>query len=349
MSTEEPKEVPAPSLSAIVLRMATAYQMSQALYAATKLEIPDLLGASPRTSGELAEATGADRRALHRLLRSLVAFDVLEEREDGKFALGRLGSALRTDAPDSVRPLVLMFGSRNFWQTWGALLDCVKTGRTGISLLFGVESSLDYYAQNPDVAALFNDGMTAISARTVPAVVRAYDFSGLGKLVDVGGGHGKLLAGILNANPSLQGILFDLPKVVEGAAPLLKHAGVLERCEIVGGDMFDGVPPGGDAYVLSRVIHDWDDDAAAAVLRNCRQAVETGARLFLVERVLPDRIEASPFVQAQMLSDLNMLVRTGGRERTESEYRTLLAGSGFRLDRILATDAAVSIVEAIAL
>jgi SAM-dependent methyltransferase len=194
---------------------------------------------------------------------------------------------------------------------------------------------------------VFNAGMTVLSATTAAAVVAAYDFSGLSRVVDVGGGQGRLIAAILRAYPGLRGTLLDLPSVVEGAPALLAEAGVADRCEVVGGDMFEAVPGAGDLYVLSRVVHDWEDARAAAVLRNCRRAMHGRARLILVERVLPDRIEPAPAAQPLVLSDLNMMVRTGGRERTAGDFAALLAGAGLRLARVVPTGGPVSAVEAV--
>ena len=189
--------------------------------------------------------------------------------------------------------------------------------------------------------------MMALSATVAEAVVVAQDFSGFSRAVDVGGGQGRLIAAVQRANPGLRGVLFDRPQVVAGAGRLLDGVGVAERCEVVGGDMFEVVPGGGDAYILSRVIHDWDDARATAILVNCRRAMaDREAKLLLVERVLPDRIEPAPATQAKALSDLNMLVRTGGRERTEAEYRGLLQAAGLRLARVLPTGTQVSLIEA---
>ncbi len=188
--------------------------------------------------------------------------------------------------------------------------------------------------------------MTVLSANTAAAVAAACDFAGVGRVVDVGGGQGRLIAALLRANPGLRGILFDLPSVVEAAPQLLAESDVADRCEVVGGDMFEAVPPDGDLYVLSRVINDWEDARATAILGNCRRAMGGRARLVLVERVLPDRVEPTSGVQPHLLSDLNMMVRTGGRERTEGDFGALLAAAGFRLERVVPMTAPVSLVEA---
>jgi SAM-dependent methyltransferase len=338
---------PADSPSVAVLGLSTAYQASRALYVAAKLGLPDLLTGGARPVDDLAAAAGADAPSLRRLLRALAAFGVFAEGDDGRFALGPLGGCLRGDAPDSVRALVLMFGDDDFWRTWGALEHCVRTGESAARHLFGTADAFARYAAEPELGAVFNAGMTILSATTASAVVTAYDFSGLSRVVDVGGGQGRLIAAILGANSALRGTLLDLPSVVEGAPVLLAEAGVADRCEVVGGDMFAAVPGDGDLYILSRVVHDWEDTRAIAVLRNCRRAMHPQARLVLVERVLPDRIKTTPEAQRVVLSDLNMMVRTGGHERTGSDFAALLARAGLQLVRVHPTAGPVSVVEAV--
>jgi orsellinic acid C2-O-methyltransferase len=335
-----------PSLAVEVLRLATAYQASRALYVATRLGIPDLLADGPQSAEDLAAGTRAHAPSLRRLMRALAAFGVLVEHADCRFSLGPLGGCLSGDAPGSVRDAVLMYGDEDFWRTWGDLEHCVRTGESAARHLFGSDDAFARYAADPRLGAVFNAGMTALTVTSVAAVAAACDLSGVGRVVDVGGGRGRLIAALLQANPALRGTLFDLPSVVEGAPQVLAEAGVVARCEVVGGDMFETVPATGDLYVLSRVIHDWEDARAIAVLATCRRAMAESARLLLVERVLPDRIEATPAVRPQVLSDLNMMVRTGGRERTRGEFATLLAAAGFRLERVVPTAAPVSLVEA---
>jgi hypothetical protein len=335
-----------PPPAAEVLRLATAYQASRALYVATKLGVPDLLADRPKSAEDLAAATGAHAPSLRRLMRALAAFGVLAEGEDGRFALGAVGGCLRGDAPGSVRDLILMYGDEDFWRSWGDLEHCVRSGETAAKHLFGAADAFARYAADPRLSAVFNAGMTVLSATTAAAVAAACDLSAVGRIVDVGGGQGRLIAALLRANPELRGTLFDLPSVVEGAPRLLAEGDVADRCEVVGGDMFEAVPTGGDLYVLSRVIHDWEDTRATAILVNCRRAMASSARLLLVERVLPERVEPTPAVQPQVLSDLNMMVRTGGRERTAGEFGVLLAPAGLRLERVVPTGSPVSLIEA---
>jgi hypothetical protein len=340
----------APQLAAAeALRLATAYQASRALHVALRMSIPDLLADGPRSLEDLARNTGSHALSLRRLLRALAAYGVFSEAADDHFALGPLGAVLRSDGPGSVRGLALMWGDEDYWLTWAELEHCVGTGRTAAEHLFGAEDAFRRYAADARFGAVFNAGMTVLSDTTAAAVVAAYDCSGAGLVVDVGGGQGRLIAAILRANPGLRGVLLDLPSVVAGAPRLLAEAGVAEHCEVVGGDMFAGVPEGGGLYILSRVIDSFDDARAVAVLTNCRRAMGERGRLLLVEPVLPDRVEglATPTIQADMLMDLNMLVRTGGRERTQAEYRAFLAAADLRLARIIATEGSVSLVEAV--
>jgi hypothetical protein len=216
-----------------------------------------------------------------------------------------------------------------------------------VSHLFGAANTFDYYARNPEAAATVSAGMTVLARRSAAAVAAAYDFPETGTLVDIGGGRGQFLATLLKAHPGLQGILFDLPHLAEAAARLLEDAGLVSRCRVVVGDFFQAVPTGGDLYLLSRVIHDWDDERATAILANCGRAMPEGARLLLAERVLPPLADGSAVSQDLFLSDLNMLVRTGGRERTAGEYAQLLTASGLRLTRVIPTSSPIGLVEAV--
>jgi O-methyltransferase domain/Dimerisation domain len=335
------------SAAQTIFQLATSYRLSQAIYVFTRLGIPDLLAAGAKTCEQLAQATGAHAPSLHRLLRAPTAWEILTEPAPGSFALAPLGVCLRSDAPDSARSIVLMFGSENFWITWGDLLHCVRTGETAFAHLFGVPGTFDYLADHPDDAALFNAAMTNNSTLTAARIVSSYDFSSARLLVDVGGGRGALIAAILKAYPSLRGTLFDLPAVVATARPELERAGVADRCEVVGGDVFSSVPNDGDIYLLARVIHDWDDEKSIAIFRNCRAAMAPASKLLLVERAIPEKIEPGALVQSQVLGDLNMLVRNGGRERTETEYRALLARADLQLMRTIPTGAEYSLIEAL--
>jgi hypothetical protein len=337
------------SPAADLMRLATAYQASAALHAAVRLGIADALDPGPRSVAGIADAIGGNvhAAALRRLLRALVALGVVEEAPRGTFALSAAGRTLATGTPGSLRDLVLFFGHADMWRSWIELERCIRTGQTAGMLLFGSEDPFARYATDPDFGPVFNRGMTANSVASALAITRAYDFSAFRQVVDIGGGQGRLLAAILAASPSTRGILYDLPSVVAGAGPVLSAAGVTDRCEVVSGDMFSHVPDGGDLYVLMRVLHDWDDACAVEVLQRCRQAAQRpGVRLLVAERVLRERMTCDPRARSDALADLNMLVRTGGRERTEDEFRALLKVAGWKLQRVIVTSGPVSLIEA---
>ena len=330
----------------IALRqLATAYQISQAVSVAARLRLAELLASGPKAADELATATGTHAPSLFRLLRALTAFGVFDEVAPGRFALTSIGECLRADAPHSLRDAVVMWGSENFWQTTADLLHSIQTGETAVQHLFGVATPFEYYQSRPELGAMMN-AVWAASAQDLPSeVVAAYDFPASATVVDVGGNRGQILAPVLQAYPSLRGVLFDLPNVIAVAAAFLNEAGVLDRCTLVGGDLFVEVPSGGDIYILSRVIHDWDDAKASAILRTCRRAMSLRTTLLLVERALPATLDHSANVQVSVQGDLNMLLRTGGRERTDAEYEALLAAAGFALERIIPTPSGYSVIQ----
>jgi len=322
----------------------TGYRAMQALYVAARLGIADLLKDGARGSEELARATGADARALHRLLRALASLGVFGEDADGRFTPSELGALLRSDVPGSLRAAAIFFGDERNWHAWGKLERSVMSGEP-VRGPRGTQVFLEESARDPEGAALFNAAMTSLTSAFDAAVTAAYDFSRLGTLVDVGGGQGALISSILAANPALRGILFDIPPVIESARGRIGEAGLAGRCELVAGDFFASVPAGGDAYVLKWVIHDWDDEHSVAILGSCRRAMARDGRLLLVERVVPERIDQSADTQGMLLGDLNMLLVTGGRERTAAEYQALLARADFALARIVPTGTQLSIVE----
>jgi len=322
----------------------TGYRAMQALYVAARLGIADLLKDGARGSEELARATGADARALHRLLRALASLGVFAEDADGRFAPSELGALLRSDVPGSLRAAAIFFGDERNWHAWGKLERSVMSGEP-VRGPRGTQVFLEESARDPEGAALFNAAMTSLTSAFDAAVTAAYDFSRLGTLVDVGGGQGALISSILAANPALRGILFDIPPVIESARGRIGEAGLAGRCELVAGDFFASVPAGGDAYVLKWVIHDWDDERSVAILRNCHRAMARDGRLLLVERVVPERIDQSADTQGIVLGDLNMLLWTGGRERTAAEYGALLASAGFTPAGIVPTATQLSVIE----
>lgn len=326
--------------------MITGYWISQSIYVAAKLGIADLLKDGPKSCDELANAVRAHPDALCRMLRALASMGIFAENQNGHFELTPLAVPLQTGVPGSLRAWAVMMGEEWVWRPWGELLYSVRTGETAFHHVFAMEH-FDYLSRNPEAAVIFNEGMTASPMQPASAVVAAYDFSRFRTIVDVGGGQGFQLAAILEANPHTSGVLFDLPHVIEGARSLLEAEGVAARCELVGGDFFQSVPAGGDAYILKTVIHDWDDDHSITILKNCYRAMANSGRLLLVERVMPARMEQSASFQLVARGDLQMLVMAGGRDRTEAEFRALLDAAGFMLTNIVPTQSAVSIIEGV--
>lgn len=321
-------------------QLATGHWVSKAIYVAARLGVADHLAGGPKTAEELA-ATGAHAPTLRRLMRALAGIGVFAEAEGGRFADGPYTEYLRT-GPGTMRGMLLHLGETASWLAWDGLLGSVRTGEQAFKSAHGVEV-FPYYAAHPESAEPFNAAMVELSNVVAAAVTEAYDFSRFEKIVDVGGGHGGLLTAILKANPSARGVVFDQPDVVRGARERIATENLAGRAEAVGGEFFEAVPEGGDAYVLKWIIHDWDERRALTILRNLRRAVRPGGRVLLVEQVVPE--EAGPSLAKFM--DLQMLVMTGGRERTAGEYRELLAAAGFELTRVVETKSLVSIVEAV--
>lgn len=340
-STQIAQQQPAaPPADVALIQMVAGYWVSQAIYVAAQLNLADLLKDGPKTADELAAATDTHPDSLYRLLRALSSVGVFAEEEGRRFRPTPLSAPLQT-GPGSARALTIHLGERASWHAWGNVMHSIRTGETAFAHTHGMEV-FPYYAEHPESSEPFNQAMTEYSAVVAEAVGRAYDFSSFGRVVDIGGGHGRLLASVLRSNPAARGVVFDLPAVVEGARSALAAEGLDSRCEVAGGDFFEAVPEGGDAYILKSIIHDWDDERSVRILRNIRRAMKEGGRLLLVETVIEDA-GGPPFSK---LSDLHMMVMTGGRERTRAEFAELFRRSGFRLTRVVPTDTLVSIVEA---
>lgn len=313
-----------------------------ALSVAAKIRLADHLVDRPKSVEELARLTGTHAPTLHRLLRALASLGVFAEDAPGCFRNTPMSEILRSDLPGSMRAVADFFGSDWGWRATGGLLESVKTGKTAFDSIFG-EPCFDYLAKHPDESEIFNEAMTGFSTRIAGVVVEAYDFSRFGTIIDVGGGHGALLTKILKACPESRGIVFDLPHVVAGATHAIQAAGLSERCWIEGGSFFEAVPENGDVYVMKHIIHDWPDDKATTILRNCHRRMGPKGTLVLVEGVI------SPGNAEDMgkLMDLEMLALASGKERTEAEFVDLLRGAGFRLTRVVRTPSPVCVIEAV--
>src|SRR5260370_23695534 len=308
----------------------------QAILVSAKLALANLVAGGPKSIRELAEATHSHGPSMARFLRALTSLGIFVEDTTGRFRQTALSDTLRSDHPESIRPFVLMLGAHFVWKPSGALEETVRTGQPSFERVYGAPF-FEYMAGHSDDAAVFNAAMSS-SPDYLAAIVGAYDFARLERIVDVGGGHGLLLAGIISANPRLRGVLYDLPSVVVGASALRQEP-ISQRCEIIGGDLFKEVPAGADVYMLKGIIHDWNDEAALKILKNCRRAIHADGTLLLVETVLTRSTDP-----ATTLMDMLMMVLTSGRQRTESEFRSLLKEAGFSMVQVIRA-AGVAMIE----
>jgi hypothetical protein len=327
----------------LLFRLTMGAWVTQAVSVAANLGIADALGSGPRPVDEIAETVGVDAQSLYRLMRALSDEQVFSELDGRRFALTPVSELLLTDAPGSLRSWAIMVGRPYLRDAWTDLEESIRTGETAFDRVHG-QQAFDYFRANPEDGEVLNRAMTAISGRFVAEVVGSYDFSAIRKIVDVGGGQGALLAAILAANPHVHGVLYDLPHVIAAGGAPLKEAGVDDRCERIGGDFFESVPTGGDAYLLSNIIHDWDDDLSVRILANCRAALNDHGRVLLGEVVLPNTTEPHP---AKWI-DLQMLIMGSGRQRTEEEYRRLFQQAGLQLTKVVRSHAMFNLVEATA-
>ena len=324
-----------------MIQYITGFWMSRALWVAAKLGIADLLQSGPKTVDELAQATDTHAASLYRILRALTSAGIFKKESDGRFALTPLSETLITNAPGSVRWFIISELGQEHYPAWGNLMQSVKTGEIAFDSYFGADI-WKYFSQHPEDAAVFNDSMSGMTAAANEAIMSVYDFSPFKTVIDVGGGHGGLITSILKQNPEAKGVLFDAPQVIEGARQKLEANGVANRCETVAGDFFKTVPEGGDVYVMKWIIHDWEDEKAITILKNCRQHMQPNGRLIIVDCVVPENDEPD----FSKTFDLNMMVMTGGKERATAEFEQLLAAAGFKLLRVIPTDVPTSIVEA---
>ena len=322
-----------------IFRMAVGFRNTQAIYVVSKLGIPDFLKEGPTTSDELALKLKVHPRSLFRVMRALAAQGVFSQDEFDRFGLTPLSNLLRSDHAESIRYIAIQYGEEHYGAA-GDLMHTVKTGETAFNHLFG-KGLFDYLAEHKEANETFNLFM-AQSLRRSGHHLETYDLRGRRLLVDVGGGKGTMLAHILKSNPSLKGILYDLPQGVAGARGFLKAQGVVNRCRIVRGSFFDAIPTGGDVYLMSRILHDWPDERARLILTNCRKAIKVGGTLLIRDAVIPEGDLPSPGKQV----DLTMLFMLGGVERTKKEWMSLLDGSGFALDSIVKAGQNFNLIEA---
>ncbi len=321
--------------------MITGYWISQAIYAAAKFGIADLLNEGSLSVDELATATGTKPDLLYRLLRALASVGIFAEGDHKRFSLTPLAEPLRSDVQGSQRSLALMMGEDQY-RAWGNLADTIETGDNAYEKVFG-KPIFDHLAEQPEKARIFDDAMTGIHGRETGAIIDAYDFSGINVIADIGGGNGSKISSILQSYPNMQGILFDLPHVVERTRPNIEAAGLSNRCQLVDGDFFQSVPAGADAYIMRHIIHDWDDQKSLTILKNCHGVMLSGNKLLLVESVIPP---GNDQFMGKFL-DLTMMLIPGGKERTENEYHELYDKAGFDLVQIVPTSTEVSVIEGV--
>jgi hypothetical protein len=324
-----------------LVQMAMAFWTSRTLYVAAKLGLADHLANGPKSAEELAEKTGTHAPSLYRVMRTVASLGIFTEDSSHRFALTPLGEALQSNAPGSAHATILTLAGDWAWRGWEQLLYSVETGKSGFEKALGMPM-FDWLAQHPEDASLFSETMIGVHGAEPAAVAAAYDFSELRTIVDVGGATGNLLTTILGSYPGIRGILFDLPHVVRDAPALIEARGLAARVTIEAGSFFESVPTGGDAYLLSHIIHDWNEEQCLTILESCRRAMSADSRLLIIEMVLPEGDTPHP----GKIIDMAMLVAPGGQERTEPEYGMLLGKAGLRLRRIVPTASPVSVVEA---
>lgn len=334
----KPNELPPP---AQLMNFIVGKWISKPIYVAAELGIADMLTENPKSIEELAQASQSHAPTLYRMMRALASVGIFSETEDNRFELTPMAEYLKAGG---MRSIALMFNADWSDNAWGYFLDSVKTGETAFEKAHGMPVS-EWLEKNPRAADVFNEANAVKATNFSRAIVNAYDFSGITTLTDIGGGLGALIADILIANPLIKGLIADTPLVIQEAKKFIQAQGIKDRCEAIACDFFKKIPSGSDAYLMSNILHDWPDEQCRIILKNSYRAMSAESKLLVVEMVIPPGNEPS----VAKLLDLEMLVTTGGRERTEKEYKTLLESSGFKLSRRIATQESICILEAIKL
>ena len=345
MARTDQSDGPDPEAAGAMMRLLAGAWAARLVHAAAELGILDHLDGEPRDAASLAAATSAHAPSLARLLRALAAIGVLRESDGRAYTPTPLGATLRSGVPGSMRAWALLVFSDDQGRAWEALPHAVRTGEHAFRHVFGADI-WTRLAARPEAARLFDEAMQSLTQGVNGPLATHYPFENYGWIVDVGGGNGALLLPVLARHPTMRATIFDLPHVADATRLRIAELGLSGRCEAVGGDAFAAVPPGADAYVLKGVIHDWDDEEAVAILRTCRAAMADGARLLLIERVLPERIDPDDaLTRGDFIHDMNMFVNPGGRERTEAEFRRLLARADLRLARVVPMPSPQAVME----
>lgn len=323
----------ADSSASALLNLVEGHRATAVIHAAAKLAIADLLFEGPKTAAQLSQLTGTHEPSLLRLMRGLVVLAICTETADGRFALTKMGSHL---AANSERPLKgwVLFEGEMLRARWGELIESVRTGKTADEIAGLGQERFEVIAKTKD-AGLVNQAMASMTRSAIPEILAAYDFRGIRLLMDVGGGVGELVGAVLKKCPATRGIVFDLPHCSEAARKNLSDAGVSDRCEFIAGSFFDSLPSGAEAIMMKSIIHDWNDERSVRILHNCHRVLQRNARLIVIDRVMPEKPEPSACNLSVVMSDLNMLSGIGGCERTEGEFRNLLAKGGFRIERVV--------------
>lgn len=316
--------------------------ITQAIYVAAKLGVADVLRSGPLPAAEIAKRVGVNPEAMYRLLRTLSGYSVFAEQSDGRFDLTPMADALRDDVPASMRGIAILMGHPLLWEDWGHLISSVRTGEASLPQLRGM-SGYDFLMANPEYAAVFFQGMGSISGTETEPILAAYDFSRFRRIVDVGGGRGTLLAGILRQASGAQGVLYDSAFATADSGRVLDGAGVAGRCTITNGTYFESLPAGGDAYVLKHILHDFPESDCLTVLKNVREAIAPDGTMLVIEYVLPGNNER----HIGNIIDLWLLLLLGAKERTEPQYSALFASAGFKLSKAVPTTSPVSVIEAV--